>query len=89
MNRELQSFIMCLKDLKHRPKVPMDYYNVDISYANSTQEAQFLLEYYRGKGFTFINCTNPEYDRYVMSLIDKWDLTRIDLEEGGVYLVVT
>ncbi|MBE5996974.1 MAG: ATP-binding protein [Lachnospiraceae bacterium] len=62
MNRELQSFIMCLKDLKHRPKVPMDYYNVDISYANSTQEAQFLLEYYRGKGFTFINCTNPEYE---------------------------
>ena len=62
MNRELQSFIMCLKDLKHRPKVPMDYYNVDISYANSTQEAQFLLEYYREKGFTFINCTNPEYE---------------------------
>ena len=44
-----------------------------------------LIRQVRIRGY----CTNPEYDRYVMSLIDKWDLTKIDLEEGGVYLVVT
>ena len=44
-----------------------------------------LIRQVRIRGY----CTNPEYDRYVMGLIDKWDLTRIDLEEGGVYLVVT
>ena len=45
-----------------------------------------LIRQVRIRGY----CTNPEYDRYVMSLIDKWDLTKIDIEdEGGVYLVVT
>ena len=61
-NRELHSFIMCMKDLNHRPKVPMDYSAVDLNYANTTQEAQFLLAYYRGQGFKFINYTKSNYE---------------------------
>ena len=61
-NRELLSFITCLKDRNHRPQAPMDYSGVDINYANSTQEAQFLLEYYRAKGYVFINYSKPAYD---------------------------
>lgn len=60
-NRELHSFIMCMKDLNHRPKVPMDYTNVVLNYANTTQEAQYLLAYYRSKGFKFINYTKSNY----------------------------
>ena len=61
-NRELHSFIMCMKDLTHRPKVPMDYSPVDLNYVNTTQEAQFLLAYYRGQGFKFINYTKSNYE---------------------------
>ena len=61
-NRELHSFIMCMKDLNHRPKVPMDYSSVVLNYANTTQEAQYLLAYYRSKGFKFINYTKSNYE---------------------------
>ena len=61
-NRELYSFILCMKDLCHRPKVPMDYSCVDINYANTTQEAQNLLEFYRKKGFTFIDYSKSDYE---------------------------
>lgn len=61
-NRELHSFILCMKDLNHRPRVPMDYSSVDINYANTTQEAQFLLAYYRSKGYKFINYTKSNYE---------------------------
>ena len=61
-NRELHSFIMCMKDLTHRPKVPMDYSSVDLNYANTTQEAQSLIEYYRYKGFKFINYSTSNYE---------------------------
>ena len=55
MNKELHSFILQMKDLKHRPKKPMVYPNVDLLYANTTGEAQMLIEYYRNKGYIFIN----------------------------------
>ena len=42
-----------------------------------------LIRQVRVRGY----CTNPEYDRIVMELIEKWHLT--DIEKGGVYLVVT
>ena len=61
-NLELYSFIVCMKDLNHKPIVPTDYSNVELNYANTTQEAQFLLEYYRSRGFVFINYTKPEYE---------------------------
>lgn len=61
-NRELHSFIMYMKDLNHRPKVPMDYSSVILNYANTTQEAQYLLAYYRSKGFKFINYTKSNYE---------------------------
>lgn len=58
-NRELGSFIQCLKNLSHREKTRMDYADVEINYANTTQEAQLLLQYYRDLEYTFINYTKP------------------------------
>ena len=44
-----------------------------------------LIKEVRERGY----CTNREYDRAVMSIIRKWNLEDIDVEEGGIYLVVT
>lgn len=60
-NVELASFITCLRNLKHRGKLKSDYADVELNYANSTQEAQYLLEYYRTKEYVFINYTKPDY----------------------------
>jgi hypothetical protein len=54
-NPELRSFIIQLRDLKHRPRKQMSYSNVDLCYANTTEEAQMLIEYYRSNGYVFIN----------------------------------
>ena len=51
-----------MKNLNHKPKVPMVYSNVDLNFANTTSEAQNLLEYYRGKGYTFINYSKSNYE---------------------------
>ena len=51
-----------MKNLKHKPKEPMNYSNVQLNYANTTQEAQNILEYYRSKGYIFINYSKSNYD---------------------------
>lgn len=60
-NRDLQAFIMRLKDLDYVPHPPASYANVYLNYANTTGEAQSLLEYYRSRGFVFINYSKPEF----------------------------
>ena len=62
MNQELHSFILQMKDLKHRPKKTMDYPNVDLLYANTTGEAQTLIEYYRNNGYIFINYSKSNHN---------------------------
>ena len=42
-----------------------------------------LIRQVRVRGY----CTNPAYDKEVMRIIQKWNLE--DIENGGVYLVVT
>ncbi|MBO4325512.1 MAG: DUF2075 domain-containing protein, partial [Lachnospiraceae bacterium] len=61
INKELSTFIQRVKNLNHKPEMPMDYSNVEVNCANSTQEAQYMLEYYRGRGYVFINYSKPAY----------------------------
>ena len=61
-NKELNSFITSMKNLNHKPKAPINYSNVQLNYANTTQEAQNLLEYYRNKGYIFINYSKSNYE---------------------------
>ena len=70
-NKELLSFIICMMNLKNRAKVPMDYSNVELNYANTTQEAQSILEYYRSKGYTFINYSKSNYNESPYSAYDE------------------
>lgn len=61
-NKELNSFITCMKNLNHKLETPINYSNVQLNYANTTQEAQNILEYYRSKGYVFINYSKFNYE---------------------------
>ncbi len=54
-NRELQAFIARLFDLKEKPKNRMHYECVELAFANTTAEAQELIDYYREKEYLFFN----------------------------------
>lgn len=60
-NKELYSFITCMMRLTHKPKKPMNFSNVSINYANTSQEAKALLEYYKAKGYVFINYSKSNF----------------------------
>ena len=60
-NKDLLSFIMKLRNLNHKPQTPPDYSSVCLCYANTTGEAQSLLDHYREKGFVFINYAKPSF----------------------------
>lgn len=66
MNKELHSFILNVQDLNHKPKRPIYYRHVNLNYANTTQEAQDLIAYFRKKGYVFINFSksNHAYSPY-------------------------
>lgn len=70
-NKELHSFILCMKNLSHRPKCKMNYSNVQLNYANNTEEANNLLEYYRTKKYVFINYSKSNYELSPYSQYDE------------------
>lgn len=61
-NKELASFIISMRNLNRKPKVPMGYSNVSLAYANSVVEAKKIIEYYRHQGYTFINYSKSNYN---------------------------
>lgn len=60
-NKELNSFIINMKDLNNKAKQRMDYSNIHLNYANTTSEAQNILSYYRANGYKFINYSKSNY----------------------------
>lgn len=60
-NRELYSFIDRMRNLNHKQDAAVRYQNIYLNYANTTGEAQALIEYYKGKGFVFINYSKPHF----------------------------
>lgn len=70
-NKELQSFIMCVLNLNHKAKTHMDYSDVELNYANTTREAQKLIEYYRSKEYIFINYSKSNYRESPYSVYEE------------------
>lgn len=70
-NKELHSFIMCLKNLNHKPKTKMNYSNVQLNYASNVEEAKYLLEYYKQKGYVFINYSKSNYNPSPYSIYEE------------------
>lgn len=60
-NKELASFIISLRNLNRKPHTTMNYDNVSLAYANSVNEAQMIINYYRNNGYTFINYSKSNY----------------------------
>ena len=60
INKELHTFILCMKNLKHIGEFAMNFPNVDVNYADTTGEAQNMIEYYRSRGYVFINCIRTD-----------------------------
>ena len=60
-NSELRAFIREVQDLNNKPKIHMSYQNVSLNYAETTAQAQNILDWYRGHGYIFINYTRPRY----------------------------
>ncbi|MBQ4382454.1 MAG: ATP-binding protein [Oscillospiraceae bacterium] len=60
-NADLTAFISQVRNLRYRPKAPVDYSAVSLCYANTTGEAQELIAYFRAKGYVFINYTRPDF----------------------------
>lgn len=61
-NKELASFIISVRNLNRKPHIPTKYDNVSLAYANSIDEAKNIIEYYRNKGYTFINYSKSNYN---------------------------
>lgn len=61
-NKQLASFILSVLNL-NRKDVRYTYDDVDILYANNSDEANELLDYYKMKNYTFINFTSSNYNR--------------------------
>ncbi len=62
MNRELSTFILRLKNIRHRPRQRESFSHVSLSFANTLLEAQNLIAYYKAKGFVFINYTRSKWN---------------------------
>ena len=66
MNKELFSFLLCMKNPAHKEEQHYSYSNVEVNYADTTAEAQTMLGYYKEKGYTFINYarTSEEFNPF-------------------------
>ena len=60
-NKEIFSFIRSMLRLKDTNRKPMNYDCIDIVYANTTQEADKLLDIYLRKDYKFITLTPSQY----------------------------
>lgn len=69
MNRQMHTFIQCIQKLGRKPPYSISYDDISVLYADSSAEAQNMLEYYKAQGYTFINYAKPKdagdpYDIY-------------------------
>ena len=64
MNMEIYTFIMKLKHLNFQTDRTYDYDDITVNYANNVSEAHDLIQYFRRKGFIFINACHGRRDEF-------------------------
>ncbi len=74
-NRELEKFIMAVRDLRLKPKYPTKYENVTVLYAKDQSEAEKILRYFKDNGYVFISYSNAFKNR------DDFDANSVAGEE--------
>ncbi len=55
VNMEIQTFINRLRHLSCKTEKNYEFEQISVNYANNTDEARELIEYFREKGYVFIN----------------------------------
>ena len=69
-NKNIVSFIRNMHDLSDTPRTKMDYSDVEVFYAKNVDDGKMIIrDYYRTKGYEFINYTQS---RYYSNSIDKF-----------------
>lgn len=62
-NEEVSNFISHVMDLKSQDEVFDAYPGIDLCYADDYYEVCYILDYYRNKGYTFINYSKSNYPK--------------------------
>ena len=65
-NRQLRNFILQLQNLNYIPAEPMKYPDVSLNYAENPEEARIIIDYYRDRGYVFINYSGTAADPYAI-----------------------
>ena len=60
-SKEIASFTRTMMNLNYRARGYMDYSDIDVLYANSTEEAKKLIDLYDEKGYIFISYTQSMF----------------------------
>lgn len=60
-SKEIASFTRTMMNLNNRARGYMDYSDIDVLFANNTEEAMKLIDLYDEKGYTFISYTQSMY----------------------------
>lgn len=60
-SKEIASFTRTMMNLNNRARGYMDYSDIDVLFANNTEEAMQLIDLYNEKGYTFISYTQSMY----------------------------
>lgn len=70
-NKELASFIISVRNLNKKPRIPMNYDNVTLSYANNFEEARQIIEYFKKQSYVFIHYSKSDYDSYLYAKYEE------------------
>lgn len=67
-SKEIASFTRTMMNLNNRARGYMDYSDIDVLFANNTEEAMKLIDLYDEKGYVFISYTQSMYYRNSIDL---------------------
>lgn len=67
-SKEIASFTRTMMNLNNRARGYMDYSDIDVLFANNTEEAKRLINLYDEKGYIFISYTQSMYYRNSIDL---------------------
>ena len=70
-SKEIASFARTMMNLNNRARGYMDYSDIEVIFANSTEEAMKLIELYDEKGYIFISYTQSMFYRNSIDLYPR------------------
>ncbi len=88
-NKEIAAFIRCLKNLNLKSESDGNFSDVDAVFAQSFEESEKIVEYYKKKGFFIANYSDKNKSKVVFKYESKYDKSHIvgmEIEKGIMIL---